>query len=220
MNVHLRRRTGFTLIELLVVAAVLALLATICFGAFTRAREKARVATCASNLRQLSLAMQSYVQDSDGRFPSVWIGYPSMAPEYRSEWTLVLEPYLKNSGVLRCPTSEWGKERRDTDYQYNSPRLSDVTYRPGEGRLIRMVVGKQESRMERPSTTVLHQDTYWGIFHPPDEAVDPVYADQDGYSNLHSGGGNYSFLDGHVKWLSPQQKGEMERDNVQARKQQ
>ena len=65
-------RKGFTLIELLVVIAIIAILAAILFPVFARAREKARQASCQSNLKQLTLAMLMYVQDYDEKFPMYW----------------------------------------------------------------------------------------------------------------------------------------------------
>jgi prepilin-type N-terminal cleavage/methylation domain-containing protein len=59
------RRTGFTLIELLVVIAIIAILAAILFPVFARARENARKSNCASNLKQMGLAIMQYVQDYD-----------------------------------------------------------------------------------------------------------------------------------------------------------
>ena len=51
------RRRGFTLIELLVVIAIIAILAAILFPVFARARENARKANCASNLKQIGTAL-------------------------------------------------------------------------------------------------------------------------------------------------------------------
>ena len=61
------KRRGFTLIELLVVIAIIAILAAILFPVFARAREKARQTSCLSNLKQVGLASNMYLQDYDER---------------------------------------------------------------------------------------------------------------------------------------------------------
>jgi len=63
------RHPGFTLIELLVVIAIIAILAAILFPVFSKARAKARTATCVSNLKQYSLAIIMYCGDHDGYGP-------------------------------------------------------------------------------------------------------------------------------------------------------
>ncbi len=61
-------RKGFTLIELFVLIAIIGILAAILFPVFARAREKARQASCLSNIKQLALGMLMYVdRDADVR---------------------------------------------------------------------------------------------------------------------------------------------------------
>ena len=62
-------RFGFTLIELLVVIAIIAILAALLLPSLRSARERARATQCASNLRQVSQAINIFVTDNDGRFP-------------------------------------------------------------------------------------------------------------------------------------------------------
>ncbi|MEN6544407.1 MAG: DUF1559 domain-containing protein [Armatimonadia bacterium] len=92
------RRTGFTLIELLVVIAIIAILAAILFPVFAKAREKARQASCLSNLRQLCLGFITYTQDYDELSPLCLYG-PST-----SWWHNALVPYVKNTQIFACPS--------------------------------------------------------------------------------------------------------------------
>ncbi|GBC94953.1 hypothetical protein HRbin16_00739 [bacterium HR16] len=120
------KRRGFTLIELLVVIAIIAILAAILFPVFARARERARLATCISNSKQIGLGAMMYVQDYDEVFPVAMFAFnsPSEVSHVGGNWvsvpggptgchtrlgqhpTLVdvLLPYVKNEGIFTCPT--------------------------------------------------------------------------------------------------------------------
>jgi prepilin-type N-terminal cleavage/methylation domain-containing protein len=69
VTVSKNKSTAFTLIELLVVIAIIAILAAILFPVFAKAREKARQASCTSNVKQFGLAWLQYIQDNDETFP-------------------------------------------------------------------------------------------------------------------------------------------------------
>lgn len=103
-----RSRKGFTLIELLVVIAIIAILASILFPVFAQARDKARSATCISNLKQIGTSFLMYTQDYDESLPFVTCGDSYLggcATWIRSSlpWPLTIQPYAKNTQFYGCP---------------------------------------------------------------------------------------------------------------------
>jgi len=94
----MKSKYAFTLIELLVVIAIIAILAAILFPVFAQAREKARQATCLSNLRQIGLGVLQYTQDYDESFPLV-----AHSTDTQTMLMKGTEPYIKNGDVWYCP---------------------------------------------------------------------------------------------------------------------
>ena len=103
---------GFTLLELLVVIAIISLLAALLFPVFWTAREKARQISCASNLRQLGIAILQYSSDYDEQLPSGSFQY-SVVPTTcggatvdlpdGEGWASQIYPYVKAAGAYVCP---------------------------------------------------------------------------------------------------------------------
>lgn len=102
--------TAFSLVELLVVVAIIALLAAILFPVFASARQKARDTSCLSNMKQIGLGVQQYVQDYDGTFP-IFYAYNSIpsagAPGHKGI-ELELQPYTKSLQIFKCPNDLGG----------------------------------------------------------------------------------------------------------------
>lgn len=99
----MNKKNGFTLIELLVVIAIIAILAAILFPVFAKARDKARQATCLSNLKQLGLAVTQYTQDWDEIMPAEGVRWGAPWGDAWLPWQVLLQPYVKNGGATMYP---------------------------------------------------------------------------------------------------------------------
>jgi len=173
----LAEKNGFTLIELLVVIAIIAILAAMLLPALSKARERARQATCMNNLKQINLAIMMYVQDYDEWLPPSRIHWSS-SPWYK--WWYQegspLWPYFKNENMVYCPTKITGRRYYGMNVHVHADLHGWYHY----------WVKFSESRNQNRIADVVDGPYPWlGI---PNE-VD---------YNRHSGRANILFLDGHV----------------------
>jgi prepilin-type N-terminal cleavage/methylation domain-containing protein/prepilin-type processing-associated H-X9-DG protein len=220
------RKLGFTLIELLVVIAILAILAAILFPVFARAREKARSASCLSNMRQMGVAMMMYVGDYDEIYPAYCLHHDGCGACGTPWWTAV-QPYVKNIQIFTCPSvGAPGNLNRPRSYGININHISPQVC-PGSG-----TVPSSMASLSRPAQTVLVADTaglgcslpsprlpmeeeievrgpniiYCPVCYPTGIHCAPgdVAGHGTGISRRHNGGSNGCFADGHAKWMSQQ----------------
>lgn len=255
-----KHKFGFTLIELLVVIAIICILAAILFPVFATAREKARQSTCASNEKQIGLAMMQYAQDNDETYAlteytnnsTFWIG-----------WINLINPYVKvptnysggSAYIYHCPDDlsrgqNAGQNALTTSYtlpaeQYSSGGESGDGYFAHKEQTLTTVspnvkysLGRQTSEIAAPDATFMVVEMHYAgsIFGTSDQelcygpfgaspyhpgGLSGGWATQDcsgavdgkcsssvlgDYQQTppHSGGYNYLFCDGHVKWIHPE----------------
>ena len=112
---------AFTLIELLVVIAILGALAALLLPVLSRGKEAARATSCLSNLHQIGVALQLYVQDSNNRLPTVRDRSPGGTNDLPSP-DLILASHLSgSSNVWRCPSDRKQLfEQTGSSYAWNS----------------------------------------------------------------------------------------------------
>jgi len=202
-------KRGFTLIELLVVIAIIAILAALLFPVFAKVREKARQTSCASNERQLGMAVIEYEQDFDELLPCATDGGsgaglmggwmymqtflnsgPPVAHAFDPSRGAIF-PYLKSTQVFICPDDTVGQLTGDS-YAINNC-LSTNT-QPGFN------VGKALNNIDTPSSIILFSEESMSLkFDSTNDAFQNLQFDT--LSAKHTGGQNVTFVDGHTKWF-------------------
>jgi prepilin-type N-terminal cleavage/methylation domain-containing protein/prepilin-type processing-associated H-X9-DG protein len=167
-------RSAFTLIELLVVIAIIAILAAILFPVFAQAREKARQTSCLSNAKQIATGILMYVQDYDERFCMPWYNYAwTYSGDYTNDrvWGQTVQPYIRNWGILRCPSdpnandttltagatvqlqreNNWAlRSDQGLNYLYLTPFLQDQS-----------APGVSLAAVSQPASTVMTTESVW-----------------------------------------------------------
>jgi prepilin-type N-terminal cleavage/methylation domain-containing protein/prepilin-type processing-associated H-X9-DG protein len=218
------RRFGFTLIELLVVIAIVAILAAIVFPVFAAAKRAANKTACLSNLKQIGLGMEMYLDDYDDRMPDrrdlktslgfrPWTSWPPSDP--RAGWAeVVFVPYLKNDrlfegpAMIGIPIGEAVQVRQDTvngtsrywmwrfDHTDDPVPLDNFWGKTPDAAVsdLQAANSPQIGIPDGISDVELAVDPYFP------RTIPTVSAELKGKS-VHEGGRNRLFLDLHVKWL-------------------
>ncbi len=211
MELVMKKRTnlvakrGFTLIELLVVIAIIAILAAILFPVFSRAREKARQSSCLSNMKQIGTAWQQYTQDYDEKSLPIRAGGYGSAPFH---WVAVLQPYIKNDQIFTCPSNSQNRLSYTYNHHYGVPDsrwggFSIATIKlPAQS----PAFGDANGDPNVPLIFIPNSGTGGTGTHLGRrlDAAPPYWVDhRNGRVRpfIHTDGANYTFGDGHAKWL-------------------
>ena len=201
---------GFTLIELLVVIAIIALLMGILLPSLNRTRRQAKKIACFSNIRQMGVALQAYMIDSENRLP------PSSCnlSDPNQYWLKILAKYTGEKLLLRCPSDEaksfvdWNLplDEQPDDTRWSSFALNGLldpfcSYNRGRYNNV--------TNIKRPDYCIYVSESpsYWTKYdhiHPESWGSLDQAKGQVAW-NRHDSTSNYLFVDGHVENLRIEQ---------------
>ena len=148
--------------------------------------------TCQSNLKQIDLVIHMYSQDYDQKLPPAIIGNKSVG------WAEALSPYTESMRIFQCPSvkNDWQRNPNlpgFTDYWMNW-NLSGTNQT--ELNNLQQIILSGDGDGDSPESTASYS-----IIQVPASWKTSTYSP----AKRHLDGANYAFVDGHVKWLKPEQ---------------
>lgn len=186
------------MVELLVVIAIVALLAALLSPALRQARESAHRLQCVSNLKQIGVGFVQYLQDNNDALPLAEENDGGPPKEGTSWFDVVgkeIYPNMNPNGVyytspppqiFKCPNNvKAGYGRQNLSYGYNYVYLGSFVDH----------VSRRLGDINNPSETIMVADSS-GSYNDGDLITPEVWLSVVG--NLHSGGANVLWVDGHV----------------------
>ena len=212
---HTVCRHAFTLIELLVVISIISLLIAILLPALNSARETAKRIQCASQERQIQLALSSYTYDNGGNAPpSLWGSWTDADPAPPQFWTGLIAAhgkYLSNAEIFWCPIRDRWYNGGDVSSMMNNRNHSAWAY-TGYGVNYYGAMPKAEETYYRPVNidsipaskllvmAEVQVPSYMTSFTPGRDGWYQIVPKASDHRLItHQGVANISFFDGHVE---------------------
>ncbi len=190
------RERGFTLVEVLVVIAIISILASMLFPVFAKARGKGRHATCITHLKQVGIALHSYCNDYDERFP---------LDAYRGPgafWYERLDPYTHSRQLGIC-LEEGARSRTpptgDHPYEWSYAMNSALCRLDMWGGQTLFDLARIHSDYDVARLFMAGEGLADGM--PPDWFAPAWWQYEQYHRFLHNEQSDVLFVDGHVKAL-------------------
>lgn len=205
-------RKGFTLVELLVVIAIIGVLVALLLPAISHSREATRRSQCASNMRQVGLAIHGYAGVNHGNFPKNW-----HAGQLKG-WMYTVMPFAEGNDLIRmCPNDPKREERladpnKGASYvmnEYVSTDNTDPKTIPVPGSILSLyklpettkVIVIFEGADDRSSSSDhAHCSTWYHPLYTADETWSNVC--KEIHPTRHDSMSNYLYADGHVDTIA------------------
>ncbi len=198
--IRIFKQNAFSLIEVLTVMTIIAILAALLFPVFSSSKSRAEREVCASNLHQIGIATNLYLQDYDEVYPhavTLWDrNHPALlvcSPQNLKDVSsipiinVVLRPYLHSDIIFKCPSDDGITNR------IGPPILPSMFAYGGDGSSYEF-----ETLLDNQSSTC--------FLHP---SLDEYAMDSDGTWHTYSTADffhqaeNMLFIDNHIKFIYP-----------------